>query len=122
VMHPGGGSAYAESYAAQKIAEAFQEGEKPDICLLGHYHKMIYGVHRGIHMVQTGTCEDQSTFMRKRKIKAVVGGTLIELHQAPEGHINRFKPEFFHYHDRQFYAKTDKSRKWLGGQEVDMKL
>lgn len=112
VMHPGGGSAYATSYAPQKIAEAFQEGEKPDVCVLGHYHKMDYGYHRGIHMVQTGTCQDQSSFMRKQKIKAHVGGALIELHQAPEGYVNRFKPEFFTFFDRGFYG--DKKRKFLG--------
>lgn len=104
VMHPGGGSAYATSYAPQKIAEAFQEGEKPDVCALGHYHKMDYGFHRGIHMVQTGTSQDQSSFMRKQKIKAHVGGVLIELHQSPYGEINRFKTEFFNFYDRDFYA------------------
>lgn len=104
VMHPGGGSAYATSYAPQKIAEAFQEGEKPHICLLGHYHKMDYGFHRGIHMVQTGTSQDQSSFMRKQKIKAHVGGALIEFHQSPYGDINRFKVEFFTFYDRDFYA------------------
>ena len=104
VMHPGGGSAYATSYAPQKIAESFQEGEKPHICLLGHYHKMDYGFHRGIHMVQTGTSQDQSSFMRKQKIKAHVGGALIEFHQSPYGDINRFKVEFFTFYDRDFYA------------------
>jgi predicted phosphodiesterase len=104
VMHPGGGSAYATSYAPQKIAEAFQEGEKPHICLIGHYHKMDYGYHRGIHMVQTGTGQDQSSFMRKQKIKAHVGGTMLEFHQSPYGEINRFRPEFFTYYDRNFYA------------------
>ncbi len=94
---------------------SFQEGEKPDICLLGHYHKMNYGLHRGIHMVQTGTCQDQSSFMRKQKIKAAVGGTLVEMNQAPEGHINRFKPEFFTYFDRGFYGKA--RRHFLGNEK-----
>lgn len=116
VLHPGGGSAYAESYACQKIAEAFQEGEKPNVCLVGHYHKIGYGYHRGIHMVQTGTCQDQSTFMRKNRIKAAVGGTLVELHQDPLGRINRFKPEFFTFYDRELYGAS--GRDWLGG--VDM--
>lgn len=115
VMHPGGGSAYAESYAPQKIAESFQEGEKPDICLVGHYHKAGYGVHRGIHMVQTGTSQDQSSFMRKQKIKAAVGGSIIEVHQAPEGHINRFKFEFIPFFDRGFYGS--KRRKFLGNEQ-----
>ena len=116
VSHPGGGSAYATSYAAQKMAEAFQEGEKPDIVLLGHYHKIDYGFHRGIHMVQTGTCQDQSSFMRKKNIKAHVGGTMIEFHQAPRGQVNRFKPEFFTFFDRKFYAPYQ--RKFLGNENV----
>lgn len=122
VMHPGGGSAYAESYAAQKIAEAFQEGEKPDIALLGHYHKMNYGIYRGIHCLQTGCGQDQSTFMRKRKIKAAVGGCLVEMHQAPEGHVNRFKPEFFTFFDRGFYVGSDNQRNWLGAQDTAFKF
>ncbi len=120
VIHPGGGSSYATSYAPQKIAEAFQEGEKPDVALVGHYHKMDYGFHRGIHMVQTGTGQDQSTFMRKQKIKAAVGGAMVELHQNREGHINRFKPEFFTFYDRGFYL--DKGRVWLGAQTIDPDL
>lgn len=116
VMHPGGGSAYAESYAPQKIAEAFQEGEKPDVCLIGHYHKANYGYHRGIHMVQTGTAQDQSSFMRKQKIKAAVGGWLIEMHQAPEGHVNCFKPSFYPFFDRGFY---DPNRRHFYGNEQD---
>jgi hypothetical protein len=103
VMHPGGGSAYAESYSQQKIAEAFSEGEKPHICLVGHYHKMIYGYHRGIHMLQTGTGEDQTPFMRKKRLKAAVGGCILDIHQAPTGEINRLKPEFFTFYDRDFY-------------------
>lgn len=102
-MHPGGGSAYAESYTAQKIAESFSEGEKPHVCLIGHYHKALYGYHRGIHMVQTGCFEDQTAFMRKKRLKAAVGAWIIRMHQAPRGHINRFAPEFFSFYGRDFY-------------------
>ncbi len=51
--------------------------------------------------------------MRKQRIKAAVGGAMIEMHQAPEGHVNRFKPEFFTFFDRKFYAP--KNRNFLGG-------
>ncbi len=105
VMHPGGGSAYAHSYAPQKLAESFQGGEKPAVLLIGHYHKIEYCFPREIHTVQTGCTVDQSIFMRKCKIQAHVGGTLIRLHQAPDGTINRFQPEFFTFYDRDFYEK-----------------
>lgn len=103
VMHPGGGSAYAESYTQQKIAEAFGEGEKPHVCLIGHYHKALYGYHRGIHCLQTGTTQDQTSFMRKKRLKAAIGGWIVRMHQAPSGVINRFSPEFFSFYGRDFY-------------------
>ena len=36
LIHAGGGSAYATSYAPQKIVESYQGGEKPQILLVGH--------------------------------------------------------------------------------------
>ena len=112
VMHPGGGSAYATSYTAQKIVESFQGGEKPDILLIGHYHKLEYGYPREVHVVQTGCTQDQTPFMRKLKIQAHVGGTIVQFHQANTGEINRFKVEFIPFYDRGFYEKGDKYRRW----------
>jgi len=104
VMHPGGGSAYAYSYAPQKIVESFQGGEKPDILLIGHYHKFEYCYPRGVHVVQTGCTVDQSIFMRKQKISAHVGFTLCRLNQSPSGVVNRFQVEWFPFFDRGFYG------------------
>lgn len=104
VMHPGGGSAYALSYAAQKLVESLQGGEKPHVLLYGHYHKFDYNFAREVHCVGTGCTVDQSIFMRKCKIQAHLGGTLIHLNQAPEGHINRFRVEWMPFYDRGFYA------------------
>lgn len=108
-MHPGGGSAYAESYTQQKIAEAFSEGEKPHVCLVGHYHKALYGVHRGIHMLQTACMEDQTSFMRKKRLKAAVGGWIVRMHQSPKGDINRFAPEYFQFFGRDFYKRNPRN-------------
>lgn len=105
VMHPGGGSAYATSYAPQKLVESFQGGERPEILLLGHYHKFDHGHYRNTHYVQTGCTVDQSIFMRKQKISAAVGGTIVTFNQAPDGAINRFKVEWIPFYDRGYYGK-----------------
>lgn len=105
VMHPGGGSAYAHSYAPQKIVESFQGGEKPHVLLIGHYHKFEYCFPRQVHVVQTGCTVDQSIFMRKCKIQAMVGFTLCRLNQNDNGIINRFGVEWFPFYDRNFYQK-----------------
>jgi len=105
LMHGGGGTAYALSYTPQKIIESFQEGEKPHILLLGHYHKAMAMYERGVHCVQLGCTQDQTRFMRKKKLKAHLGGYIIDFMQAEDGSINRFKTEFIPFFDRGFYEK-----------------
>lgn len=112
VAHPGGGSAYAISYTGQKIVESYQGGEKPHILFLGHYHKFNYDYSREVHIVQTGCTEDQTIFMRKKKIQAHVGGLIVRFHQAHTGEINRFNPEWLPFYDRKFYTVKDKYRQW----------
>jgi hypothetical protein len=103
VNHPGGGSSYAVSYTSQKYVESLQGGEKPAVILQGHYHKINFGFPREVFVVDTGTCCDQTLFMRKKKLQAHVGGWIVELMQAPDGRILRFRPEFFPFYDRGFY-------------------
>lgn len=54
IMHPGGGSSYAISYQAQKIVESYGPNGKPDILIVGHYHKMGYFRPRGVHCILAG--------------------------------------------------------------------
>lgn len=105
VMHPGGGSAYAVSYSPQKMIESFQGGEKPNILLLGHYHKADYFCYRDVHCCQLGTTQDQSTFMRKKKLQAHVGGWILEFQQSEDGSINRFKVEWLSFFNNEFYDR-----------------
>jgi len=113
IMHPGGGSAYAVSYAPQKIIESLQPGEKPHILMVAHYHKMSYNIIRGVHTIQMATTQDQSIFMRKRKIEAHVGGGIVEFRRSLDGIINRCKVEFITAFDKKFYAGKDKYWKGL---------
>lgn len=108
IVHPGGGSSYAHSYSVQKIIESYQGGEKPHILMVGHYHKMSYNFVRGVYAVQMGTTKDQDIFMRKKKLEAHIGGGIIEIRRAPDGIINRFRPEFITFFDKKFYLGNDK--------------
>ena len=102
IMHPGGGTAYAMSYKPQKIIEALQGGEKPDFLIIGHYHKAEEGIIRNVPYIQAGCTEDQTPFMRKKSLKAHLGGWIVELQIAPEGYVNRIRTEFIRYFDREF--------------------
>ena len=103
LIHGGGGSSYADSYSSQKYAESLQSGEKPRVVLIGHFHKFNFDYPREIFMVQVGCVEDQTPFMRKKKILAHVGGTIITLHQDSDGIINRCLVEFIPFYNRKFY-------------------
>ena len=106
VDHPGGGSAYADSYAAQKRVEAAQPGEKPGIWLFGHWHKLGYFCPRGVHVLLAGCTKDLDPFGRKKGLRYDVGGTILEMRQDERGAIVECTPRIRHYFDRGYHAGT----------------
>jgi len=117
VMHPGGGSAYAISYQPQKLVESLGGGEKPAVMLLGHYHKISANNIRNVWVVQTGCTQDQTTFMKKNRIEAHVGGFIIKMHQDPEtGAITRFVNEMIRYFDKGYYG----NKRWSYDGDVEL--
>jgi biotin operon repressor len=105
VVHPGGGSSYAISYTDQKRVESYQGGEKPHIELVGHYHKFNHGYPREVHTLQGGCTCDQTMFMRKKRLQAHVGYSIIKIKQDEDGSIKRFSVDWFPFFDRKFYEK-----------------
>jgi predicted phosphodiesterase len=106
IQHGGGGATYAYSYVLQKVVESFQGGEKPSILCMGHHHKFDYCYAREVHAFMPGCTQDQSIFMRKRKIAAHVGGVLAWIQQdKTDGHILRMRVEWIPYYDKTFYAQ-----------------
>jgi len=93
LRHPGGGSAYAISYKAQKIVEALSGGTKPNIIAFGHYHKLEYLFYRNVHVLQTGTLQAQSSFMRDLGLAAHTGYWIVTVHVNEDGHVTRILPE-----------------------------
>lgn len=98
IIHPGGGSSYAHSYRPQKIVESYSGGEKPDVLVIGHYHKMGYYEIRNVTVLQAGCMERQTPFMRKRSLEAMLGFWVVELRFSEHGSLRRVKPESFKYY------------------------
>jgi predicted phosphodiesterase len=104
VVHPGGGSAYADSYVVQKIIESLDGGEKPAVALYGHYHKCLAGQYRNVWWVLVPSTKDQDVFMRKKRLRSVVGGGIIGLEQDPEtGAITGMTPQLWQYFNKGYY-------------------
>lgn len=93
LVHPGDGSSYALSYALQKSIEAMPVDDIPQIYVVGHHHKAIYLHTRGIHALEAGTFQAQTSWMKGKRLAAHVGGWIITVHVDQEGRIIRFQPE-----------------------------
>ena len=103
ICHPGGGSAYATSYAPQKIIESYQPGEKPAVAIFGHYHKIEYLNIRGVHAIQAGCTKDTDPFARKKRLSYHVGGAIVELRQDRKGAVQDCIPWFRQFYDRGYH-------------------
>jgi hypothetical protein len=81
LMHPGGsGSSYAVSYKPQKLVESLSGGQKPNMLVIGHYHKAeMLPSYRNVCLVQPGTFESQTPFMKRGGLAAHVGGWIFEI-------------------------------------------
>lgn len=86
LIHPGKGTAYALSYQGQKLIESFDDENKPQIVVSGHYHKAMYMNIRNVHHFEAGTLQNQSGWMRSKNIPAHVGGWLLNIYK--DGRIN----------------------------------
>jgi len=116
VMHPGGGSSYAVSYTSQKIVESFEGGEKPSMCLIGHYHKMEYIRQRNVRMLQTGCCQDQTPWARQRRLRYEQGGWIVRGKiDPPTGAVVSASFEDFGYFDKGYHTQ----HRWSHGGAVN---
>lgn len=98
LYHGEDGSSYAHSYRAQKIIEAFTGGEKPQVLLLGHVHKMIYMMDRNVHAVSAGCIERQSSFMRYKRLAAHCGFWILKC-KIKDGEVKQFTPTWYPFYE-----------------------
>jgi len=98
LRHPWDGTAYAISYKMQKMIEAMQGGDKPNILAVGHYHKIEYISYRNVHAFQTGTFQAQTPWMRGKGIAAMMGGWIVEVDVDSDGSIRSIKQEIIPYY------------------------
>lgn len=101
LSHPGKGTAYALSYHVQKYLESLSGGQKPNVLLMGHYHKAEYlPCYRNVFTIQSGCIQGQTSFMRRNNLASHIGFWIVEM-KIKNDSIMSFKCEFFaHYEDR----------------------
>jgi len=94
LWHPLLGSAYAISYHPQRYIESLSGGSKPDLLVIGNFHKAEWLFYRNIHTIQPGCTQFQTRWMRGKRISVQMGFCIVELLVNNQG-ISRLKFEFF---------------------------
>jgi UDP-2,3-diacylglucosamine pyrophosphatase LpxH len=94
LFHGEDGSAYAISYKPQRYISELASGTKPDILIMGHYHKAEQLFYRGVTAFQAGCTQRQTPFMRGRRLAAAVGFWLIKVTVGPR-RIVKIRSEFY---------------------------
>lgn len=97
LWHGGDGAAYARSYRIQKIVESITGGRKPNLLITGHDHKEIFLTERNIHVLGAGCIQQQTDYMRGKRLSAHVGLWIVEM-TVNDGRIVRFKPEWISFY------------------------
>lgn len=107
LVHPGGGTPYALSYPSQKMVESFQGGEKPNMLILGHYHKFDVTYPREVTTIQPGCVQDQTSFMRRKHLAAHVGFCIVKISRRMDGTLGNVGVEWFPFYDRKYHQKLN---------------
>lgn len=97
LRHPWDGITQALSHKVQKMVEAMESDAKPDILVVGNYHKQGYFLYRNVHSMLAGCFQSQTPFLRGKGISVTMGGWIVTAHVDENGTIQRFQPEFIPY-------------------------
>lgn len=98
IWHGEDSSSYATSYRVQKIIEAFTGGNKPNVLLCGHTHKMVYLFDRNVHAVSGGALSYQSAWMQSKRLANHTGFHIIRA-TIRENQIISFSPTFYPFYN-----------------------
>jgi len=101
LRHPGGGTAYAISYKAQKYIESISGGKKPNMLFQGHFHKAMYFFYRNIHSFDAGCLQEQSPFMKKVGTPAHLGYWILDVNMFKQKNkgVERVDSQFVPFYE-----------------------
>jgi predicted phosphodiesterase len=100
LVHPGSGTAYAISYKPQKYIESLSGGQKPNVLLVGHFHKAEFmPCYRNVFSIQGGCLQSQTGFMRRNNNASHLGFWICRFCGAKKDLAMRFNAEFFAFYE-----------------------
>lgn len=98
LLHPKGGIGYAADYKVRKLAEGFEGGAKPNVMLIGHFHRRFDVEARGIHCLLSGCFEAGGSFGPRLGLSdPAVGFHIVTMTVADDGSVVRWVPEWYRF-------------------------
>lgn len=98
VLHPKGGMGYAADYKVRKLAEGFESGTKPNVLLVGHFHRRGAFEARGIQALLCGCFEGGGSFgARLGMSDPAVGFHIVTMRVADDGSVVKFNAEWYRF-------------------------
>lgn len=100
IHHGGGRGAYAISWKLQKCIEALSPDDKPQVYLLGHFHRAYQLFLRNIHGFEVGCFQAQTPFAKRFALPQTPapGGWIIEYEVRETWGIDAIRPIFVPYY------------------------
>lgn len=98
LLHPKGGMGYAADYKVRKLAEGFESGTKPNVLLVGHFHRRGAFEARGIQALLCGCFEGGGSFgARLGMSDPAVGFHIVTMRVADDGSVVKFNAEWLRF-------------------------
>ena len=116
--HPGGGSAQGLSYKPQKRIEIMESHYKPNVLLIGHYHKSYHFLYRNVQCIEVPSLCYKTQFQQKQGISNVVGGYFIKVYSDSKGNIQYFEPEEILFDSKDQWDEFGKDKKKVKKLEI----
>jgi len=85
VFHFDSGSAYAYSYKAQKHVESLDAARKPNVSLIGNFHKFCALYYRNVFTIQLPSFQAQTGWMASKSLVSEVAGVILDIGLHPKG-------------------------------------
>lgn len=108
--HPGGGSSQALSYKPQKRIEILESHNKPNVLLIGHYHKSYAFSYRNVQCVEVPALCTKTQFQQKQGLINSVGGYFLTVYSDSKGNVQYFEPEEVIYRQSDFWDEAGKDK------------
>ncbi len=109
--HPGGGSAQSLSYKPQKRIETLESLFKPDMMLIGHYHKAYDFVYRNVRGILVPSFCDKTQFQQKQGLSNYVGAYFLDIYSDKKGNIQYFEPDLLLFNHEDMWDEAGRDKK-----------